>query len=132
MLERDDVAALDPARYGLEASEKTYPVDGILWNKQMPQGPDGSKRQAAWKLRDIVKFLREVYVGRIAYEFMHSPSKSERLWFTHLLESEAADSAMEVEEKKKAWSLLARSETFDHFLQAKFPNLKRYGEGSIL
>ncbi|KAG8855334.1 hypothetical protein FRB96_007132 [Tulasnella sp. 330] len=128
MLERDDVAALDPARYGLEDSEKMYIVDGILWNKQMPEGPRGSKQQGAWKLRDIVTFLREVYVGRIAYEFMHSPSKSERLWFTHLLESEVTRNAVNVEEKKKAWSLMARSETFDHFLQAKFPNLKRYGK----
>lgn len=129
LLERDDVAALDPGRYGLNDPEKTYNVDGILWNKQMPEGHDGAKQQqAAWKLRDIVKLLREVYVGRISYEFMHSPSKSERIWFTHLLESSHPVKAMSVQDKKTAWSLLARSETFDHFLQAKFPNLKRYGQ----
>ncbi|KAG8901561.1 hypothetical protein FRC00_006297 [Tulasnella sp. 408] len=111
--------------------EKEYSVHGILWNQQMPEGPEGRERleSETWKLKDIVEFLRDVYVGRIAYEFMHSPSKSERIWFTHLLESAGppvAD-ATERETKRRMWELLARSETFDHFLQAKFPNLKRYG-----
>lgn len=123
--------ALDPSRYGLDDLDKEYSVHGILWNQQMPEGPEGRERRESenWKLRDIVEFLRSVYVGRIAYEFMHSPSKSERLWFTHLLESAGPprSDAMEGETKKRMWELLARSETFDHFLQAKFPNLKRYG-----
>ncbi|KAG8960423.1 hypothetical protein FRC03_006543 [Tulasnella sp. 419] len=126
LLERDPVAALDPSRYGLVDLDKTYPVEGILWNKQLPEGQDG-EGQAAWKLRDIVEFLRDVYVGKIAYEFMHSPSKSERLWFTHLLESSENEAKLDELAKKQMWSLLARSETFDHFLQLKFPNLKRYG-----
>lgn len=132
LLERDPVHALDPSRYGLHDMEKEYSVHGILWNQQMPEGPEGGKRleSETWKLKDIVEFLQSVYVGRIAYEFMHSPSKSERLWFTHLLESAGppAKTPMEGETKKRMWELLARSETFDHFLQAKFPNLKRYGE----
>ncbi|KIO24447.1 hypothetical protein M407DRAFT_212813 [Tulasnella calospora MUT 4182] len=131
LLERDPVHALDPRRYGLEDMEKEYSVHGILWNQQMPEGPEGGERpeSESWKLKDIVEFLRAVYVGRIAYEFMHSPSKSERIWFTHLLESRGPPigDAMERETKRRMWELLARSETFDHFLQAKFPNLKRYG-----
>lgn len=134
LLERDPVHALDPRRYGLDDMEKEYSVHGILWNQHMPEGPEGRERleSETWKLKDIVEFLRDVYVGRIAYEFMHSPSKSERIWFTHLLESAgppAAD-ATEREAKRRMWELLARSETFDHFLQAKFPNLKRYGKSS--
>ncbi|KAG9009165.1 hypothetical protein FRB90_008510, partial [Tulasnella sp. 427] len=131
MLERDPVHALDPSRYGLHDMEKEYSVHGILWNQNMPEGPEGgeSLKSETWKLKDIVEFLRSVYVGRIAYEFMHSPSKSERLWFTHLLESAGPPkkSPMENGTRKRMWELLARSETFDHFLQAKFPNLKRYG-----
>lgn len=128
LLQRDEVNALDPARYGLDDPNKSYSVDGILWNKQMPEGEGDSSQQATWKLREIVQFLRGVYVDRIAYEFMHSPSKSERLWFTHLLESSGPSATMDAQTKKRIWSLMARSETFDHFLQAKFPNLKRYGE----
>ena len=69
-----------------------------------------------------------MYVGRVAYEYMHSPSKTERLWFSHLLEKEE-DAARRVdgEQRKRIHKLLAESEVFDQFLQLKFPNLKRYG-----
>lgn len=128
LLQRDPVGALDPGRYGLHDLDKTYSVEGILWNKSMPEGEANPSEQQQWKLKDIVGFLRGVYVGRIAYEFMHSPSKSERLWFTHMLESEPpADRNTTLEEKRRMWELMAKSESFDHFLQAKFPNLKRYG-----
>ena len=73
-----------------------------------------------------------MYVGRIAYEYMHSPSKTERLWFSHLLEAEVEreDEAARGgggEQKRRIHKLLAESEVFDQFLQLKFPSLKRYG-----
>ncbi|KAH9959953.1 dehydrogenase E1 and transketolase domain-containing protein 1 [Russula dissimulans] len=57
---------------------------------------------------------------------MHSPSKTERLWFSHILESRTP-SLPDVSQKKRIHELIAQSETFDQFLQLKFPNLKRYG-----
>ena len=75
-----------------------------------------------------------MYVGRIAYEYMHSPSKTERLWFSHLLEAEAEREDKDEgarsgggEHQKRIHKLLAESEVFDQFLQLKFPSLKRYG-----
>lgn len=63
---------------------------------------------------------------------MHSPSKTERLWFSHLLESQSLPSpedrpltVIDTEKKKRIHELLARSEVLDNFLQLKFPNLKR-------
>lgn len=63
---------------------------------------------------------------------MHSPSKTERLWFSHLLESQKLPKPTDKplldvnrEQKKRIHELLAKSEVLDHFLQAKFPNLKR-------
>ena len=40
------------------------------------------------KCARIAHHLREMYVGRIAYEYMHSPSKTDRLWFSHLIKGE--------------------------------------------
>lgn len=80
-----------------------------------------------WTLGDITRHLRGIYTGRIAYEYMHSPSKNERLWFSHFLESQAATGKTAQDAKKRIHSLLAQSETLDNFLQLKFPNLKRYG-----
>jgi hypothetical protein len=67
---------------------------------------------------------------------MHSPSKTERLWFSHILETRNSSSGSDgshmpalpgAAQKKRIHTLLAQSETFDQFLQLKFPNLKRYG-----
>ena len=125
LLQREEVAALSPARYGLVDGAKQYNVNGILWAK--PVGEDADTEDW-WSLRDIEAHLRAVYVGRIAYEYMNSPSKTERMWFAHMLESQgAAARAADDAQKKRIHELLARSETFDQFLQLKFPNLKRYG-----
>lgn len=118
LMQREDVAALAPARYGLTDDAARYDLDGIVW-----AGTGGEK----WALRDIAAHLRAVYVGRVAYEYMHSPSKTERQWFAHLLESETSARVWTREEKRRMHALLARSETLDQFLGLKFPSLKRYG-----
>ncbi|KAI0297773.1 dehydrogenase E1 and transketolase domain-containing protein 1 [Multifurca ochricompacta] len=123
LLQRDDVDALDPKRYGLVDGSKTYDVNGILWTKRVGEAPDNAEH---WTLRDITNHLRTIYVGRIAYEYMHSPSKTERLWFSHMLEARTPP-LPDARQKKRVHELLAQSETFDQFLQLKFPNLKRYG-----
>jgi hypothetical protein len=65
-------------------------------------------------------------------QFMHSPSKTERLWFSHLLESQTLPTPEDAplvhfdeSLKKRIHGLLTHSEVFDNFLQIKFPNLKR-------
>jgi probable 2-oxoglutarate dehydrogenase E1 component DHKTD1 len=57
---------------------------------------------------------------------MHSPSKTERLWFSHILEARTP-TLPDVHQKKHIHRLLVQSEVFDQYLQLKFPNLKRYG-----
>ncbi|CAE6425949.1 unnamed protein product [Rhizoctonia solani] len=128
LLERDPVGALDPTRYGLKDGNVKFDVNGIIWHDFSGLG-NPSSEPVMWSLSEIVDHLRSVYVGRIAYEYMHSPSKAERLWFSHLLESRQSSGRYEPneEQKRRIWGLLARSETWDQFLQLKFPNLKRYG-----
>ncbi|KAJ7134754.1 dehydrogenase E1 and transketolase domain-containing protein 1 [Mycena epipterygia] len=127
LIQREEVAALDPRRYGLVDDERKYNVNGIVWTRPVDtiqqEDPD-----EWWTLRQVTEHLRAIYVGRIAYEYMHSPSKTERLWFSHTLESkELGSSGSSVQLKERIHGLLARSEVFDNFLQLKFPNLKRYG-----
>ncbi|OAX34146.1 dehydrogenase E1 and transketolase domain-containing protein 1 [Rhizopogon vinicolor AM-OR11-026] len=121
LLRRERVAALNPVRYGLDDPNRAFDVDGILWTGQ------GNEE---WSLNNITSFLNSVYVGRIAYEYMDLPSKTERLWFAKLLESQNGLEPMiviDAERRKKIHALLAKSEVLDNFLQVKFPNLKRYG-----
>ncbi|CAE6523813.1 unnamed protein product [Rhizoctonia solani] len=128
LLERDPVGALDPKRYGLKDAKAKFDINGIIWHDLTSLG-NPSSEPVMWSLSEIVDHLRSVYVGRIAYEYMHSPSRAERLWFSHLLESRQTSGRYEPndEQKHRIWGLLARSETWDQFLQLKFPNLKRYG-----
>ncbi|KAJ7599589.1 thiamine diphosphate-binding protein [Mycena floridula] len=126
LIHREEVAALDPSRYGLIDTNQKYNVNGIVWTE-----PLQSPRQDAeefWTLGDIVQHLRSLYIGRIAYEYMHSPSKTERLWFSHHLEAKTPNTTIiDENRKKRILGLLSRSEVLDNFLQLKFPNLKRYG-----
>lgn len=131
ILQREEVAAVDPTRYGLAMdANKKYDINGILWTQPLGPGPGyglGDLEDSFWTLGEITQHLRSIYMGRIAYEYMHSPSKTERLWFSHFLESQMGHQSRTPENKKRIHSLLARSETLDNFLQVKFPNLKRYG-----
>ncbi|CCM02167.1 uncharacterized protein FIBRA_04245 [Fibroporia radiculosa] len=126
LLQREEIAALNPHRYGLLDDAQKYDINGIIWTS--PVDAEIDPAESHWTLGEITQHLRAIYVGRIAYEYMHSPSKTERLWFSHLLESQArGGGVMERSRKTRIHKLLAHSETFDQFLQLKFPNLKRYG-----
>ncbi|KAJ3786016.1 Transketolase, pyrimidine binding domain-containing protein [Lentinula aff. detonsa] len=126
LIPRDsEVAALNPSRYGLNEGNKRYNVNGIIWTNSEVEAQRNDTEEW-WTLDDITRHLREVYVGKIAYEYMHSQSKTERLWFSHLLESNTMPQPVDKQLKQRIHGLLARSEVFDNFLQLKFPNLKRY------
>jgi probable 2-oxoglutarate dehydrogenase E1 component DHKTD1 len=130
IIQREEVAALDPTRYGLVDDSKKYNINGIIWNNAFGSHTDSVEvGERWWTLGEITSHLRSVYVGRIAFEYMHSPSKTERLWFSHYLEAlpPVVSTEEEIQKKKRIHELLVRSETFDAFLQSKFPNLKRYG-----
>lgn len=127
LLHRERVPALDPTRYDLTDPNKEYNVNGIIWTR-----PIGSSEEQdeLWSLSKITQHLHETYVGGLAYEFNHSSSHAEALWFAHYLESRKCEGGrceLTPERKKRIHNLIASSESFDHFLQAKFPNLKRYG-----
>ncbi|KAK4687422.1 putative 2-oxoglutarate dehydrogenase E1 component DHKTD1, partial [Tremellales sp. Uapishka_1] len=134
LMDRDPVGALDPGRYGL-VLDKRYPLQGILHvppshaNSIPTRSETGEGSEESLTLQEIEEHLHKVYVDRIGYEYQHCPEKSERLWFSHQLETEATSfpSPMPAERKKRIWELLAKSEEFDKFLGKKFPNLKRYG-----
>ena len=92
----EEVAALDSStQYGLTDENKRHNVNGIVWTKPVEESRERAGEGEWWTLKEITRYLREVYVGRIAYkvsissgyawtlltgiaQYMHSPSKTER------------------------------------------------------
>ncbi|ORX63115.1 oxoglutarate dehydrogenase, E1 component [Hesseltinella vesiculosa] len=119
----EDVLALKPERYGLTDGEKVYNLSGVLHVNESKV--DNTMKEEA-DFKTILSHLNATYCGNIAYEFMHLPSASERRWWYNAVESWNKP-ALSVEQKKRIHQLLSQSESFDHFLAKKFPNIKRYG-----
>lgn len=92
-----------------------------------PRSATGEGEDTVLPLAQIQKHLMEAYVDKIGYEFQHCPNKSERLWFSHLIETKGDTLPMDDERKRRVWKVLSNSEEFDRFMAKKFPNLKRYG-----
>lgn len=66
LIQREEVAGLDPARYGLDGSKK-YNVNGILCTKPIDSSLKDDTEEL-WTLSQITQHLRSIYVNRIAYE----------------------------------------------------------------
>ncbi len=67
LIQRMEVKALDPTRYGLVDSNKKYNVNGIIWTNPNVES-QGENQEEWWTLDEITRHLRLTYVGRIAYE----------------------------------------------------------------
>ncbi|KAI8064307.1 oxoglutarate dehydrogenase, E1 component [Gilbertella persicaria] len=126
IMKRKEVLALKPERYGLDKSDsQPYNLAGILHVNDTVQEKSLSNKNEA-DFETILNHLHTVYCGKIAYEFMHLPSASERRWWYHAVESWEKPQ-LTIDQKKRIHKLLSKSEDFDHFLAKKFPNVKRYG-----
>lgn len=66
LIHREEVAALDPTRYGLTQGSKKYNINGIVWTKPLTRLREDVEEW--WSLDEIISHLRSLYVGRIAYE----------------------------------------------------------------
>ncbi|KAJ1950227.1 hypothetical protein EC988_004468, partial [Linderina pennispora] len=117
--ERTKVPDLDPARYGLTNMDRMVNTDGIL-------SLDSSGTKQA-RLKDIYQALTDTYCGHLAYEFEHIPETAERRWFADFVETMGRTIEVDDSKRRRYYELLARSETFDKFMQKKFGQVKRYG-----
>lgn len=114
MPRQDEVRALNVERYGLKQGE-VFDTQGIV------HMPPPTKRS----IKEITQWLAKAYVGKIGVEYMHTGQKSVRNWCMQLMEQDREE--LTKQEKERVWKLMTRSESLDQFLQAKFPNVKRYG-----
>jgi 2-oxoglutarate dehydrogenase E1 component len=106
---------LDPASYGFTEAdmEKEIYLGGTM----------GIERA---RLSDLVGTLREIYCGNIGVEFMHIQHPEQKDWIQKRFETDRGNFTLPVEDKKAAWNSLMEVESFEQFLQVKYPSTKRF------
>ena len=107
-------ATLDPAHYSFNGPAMDTPVyvDGIL-------GLDMATPRA------LIDKLREIYCGRVGYEFMHINDPEQRVWLQRRIEGEAIQ--FTPEGKKAILNKLIEAEGFEKFAASRFVGTKRFG-----
>ncbi len=109
-------ASLDPAHYGFEDAVLDRPVyvDGVL-------GLDSVTP------RDLIARLREIYCGRIGYEFMHIHDAEQKMWLQKRIEGEDGQVSFTPEGKRAILNKLVEAEGFEKFAAHRFVGTKRFG-----
>ncbi|WP_153728786.1 2-oxoglutarate dehydrogenase E1 component [Salinibacillus xinjiangensis] len=110
-------ALVDPKTYGLtEADLRTIPAKW-LWKNAPSNVKNGL---------DVVHSLKEIYSGKISYEFYHVHDDEEREWLQQNVEAEKFKASPSAEQKKELLKSLAEVEGFEQFLGKTFVGQKRF------
>ncbi len=106
---------LDPATYGF--AEKDY---------NRPIYIAGALGLQSATLAQILQILRQTYSGTLGVEFMHIQFPEQKLWIQKHMESNKARPPLSDEEKKFILRSLVEVESFEEFVQIKYPGTKRF------
>ena len=75
---------------------------------------------------DVIQRMREVYCGRIGYEFDHLQDENEREWFRTTLEAGEVTAPLSADEKKALLRRMTEVDGLERFLGLAFVNVKRF------
>ena len=116
MRESEYLDELHPEFYGFkkENYERKIFLNGVI-----------NKKYA--NIKEILKFMKKTYCGKIGYEFMHISNPDERKWFRDRIEQD--DKALQFTKNGKEAILnkLVQAEGFEKFLATKYVGTKRFG-----
>lgn len=75
---------------------------------------------------DFVQYIRNIYTGKISFEYDHVNSEEERKWLLDRIEHGTFQFDFSAEEKKQLLNRIINVEDFEHFLQRTFVGQKRF------
>ncbi len=113
--ERERPASLDLTYHNVTDSVLASRVDG----SSMGLG-------SAVTVRDLVDQLERMYCGSIGAEFMHVSDLDQRSWLIERFESAGGVIKLDGRERTDLLEQLTKSETFERFLQKRYPGDKRF------
>jgi len=103
---------ISPLHFGLREDD-SVDVRGLLSTQSLPT-----------TVRDLHELLRAVYASDVAVEAAWLQREEEQEWIWQAMETTPDASTADL---RRAAFIMTKSQTFDHFLGAKFPTFKRYG-----
>src|SRR5699024_3213972 len=113
----EETNLLNPSTYGIsEADLKEIPASWLL--EDAP-----SHIETGY---DIVQFLRNIYTGKISFEYDHVNNETERKWLLDRIEQGEYKLELADLEKKQLLERIVNVEDFEHFLQKTFVGQKRF------
>ena len=78
-------------------------------------------------IKEILKFMKKTYCGKIGYEFMHISNPVERKWFRDRIEQDKNALQFTKNGKEAILNKLVQAEGFEKFLATKYVGTKRFG-----
>ena len=116
MRESEYLDELHPEFYGFkkENYEKKIFLNGVINRKYA-------------NIREILKFMKRTYCGKIGYEFMHISNPVERKWFRDRIEQDKNALQFTKNGKEAILNKLVQAEGFEKFLATKYVGTKRFG-----
>lgn len=124
------MANLDPLKlqgdpYHPELDPKTYGFGPEDYDRPIYIG--GSLGFETATLNQIMEKLRITYCSNIGVEFMHIQDPDQKNWIQKRIEGYKPSDALNNEDREQVLTDLARAETFEKFLNVKYPGAKRFG-----
>lgn len=123
---KDRKAELQIEDFGLSESdlEKVFQSTKIIQREEL-------------KLKDLVEKLRQIYCGKIGFEFHYIEDQNKRRWLQNRIETRSlnSDFGLSLDQKKQILKDLNGSVIFEKFLHTKYVGQKRFslegGESTI-
>jgi len=116
MRESEYLDELHPDFYGFkkENYDKKIFLNGVINRKYA-------------NIKEILKFMKKTYCGKIGYEFMHISNPDERKWFRDRIEQDKNALQFTKNGKEAILNKLVQAEGFEKFLATKYVGTKRFG-----
>src|SRR5438874_632602 len=77
-------------------------------------------------LRDLIAALRETYCGTLGVEYLSVADKARREWLKERIEPRRNHPRLPADDRHAILERLVTAETFEQFLQARYPGQKRF------
>jgi 2-oxoglutarate dehydrogenase E1 component len=121
-------ASLDPLNLNKNSScpELDYGFYGFTEaDLDKPVALEGVFKGSSMTLKETIVFFKQIYSSTIGFEYMHIQDPIQKEWLQQRIEK--GKPSLSNDSKLQLLNELNRAESFEKFLQVKFPGAKRFG-----